>query len=80
VLPYGVSSFLPAMGMTNAQALAATTSVAADVCGIADTTGTIEAGKDADILAVAGNPLEDITAIHHVVAAYVRGRQPPHPD
>jgi imidazolonepropionase-like amidohydrolase len=35
----------------------------------ADTTGTIEAGKDADILAVAGNPLEDITAIHDVIAA-----------
>jgi imidazolonepropionase-like amidohydrolase len=80
VLPYGVSRFLPAIGMTNAEALIATTAVAAEVCGIADTTGTIEAGKDADIVAVAGNPLEDITAIHDVIAVYVRGRQAPHPD
>jgi imidazolonepropionase-like amidohydrolase len=79
VLPYGVSSFLPAIGMTNPQALTATTAVAAEVCGIADTTGTLEAGKDADILAVAGNPLQDITAIHNVIAVYARGKRAPHP-
>ena len=79
VLPYGVSSFLPAIGMTNPQALTATTAVAAEVCGIADTTGTLEAGKDADILAVAGNPLQDITAIHNVIAVYARGKSAPHP-
>jgi imidazolonepropionase-like amidohydrolase len=73
VLPHGVSGFLPRIGMTNAQALAATTSVPAEVCGIADTTGTLEAGKDADILAVGGNPLEDLTAIHNVVAVFARG-------
>lgn len=74
VLPYGVSKFLPAIGMTNAEALIATTSVAAEVAGVADATGTLEAGKDADILAVAGNPLDDVTAIHDVVAVYARGR------
>jgi imidazolonepropionase-like amidohydrolase len=79
VLPYGVSSFLPAIGMTNPQALTATTAVAAEVCGIADTTGTLEAGKDADILAVAGNPLQDITAIHNVIAVYARGTRAPRP-
>jgi imidazolonepropionase-like amidohydrolase len=80
VLPYGVSSFLPAIGMTNAQALTATTAIAAQVCGIAATTGSLEPGKDADILAVAGNPLEDIASIHHVIAVYIRGRPVPHPD
>lgn len=75
VLPYGVSHFLPGIGMTNTEALVATTSVAAEVCGIADATGTLEPGKDADILAVAGNPLADITAIHDVVAVYTRGRR-----
>jgi imidazolonepropionase-like amidohydrolase len=59
--------------MTNAQALAAVTAVAAGVCGIADTTGTLEPGKDADIMAVAGNPLEDIAAVHDVVAVFARG-------
>jgi imidazolonepropionase-like amidohydrolase len=73
VLPHGVSGFLPRIGMTNAQALAATTSIPAEVCGIAEKTGTLEPGKDADILAVAGNPLEDLTAIHDVVAVFARG-------
>jgi imidazolonepropionase-like amidohydrolase len=80
VLPYGVSNFLPAIGMTNAQALTTTTAVAAEVCGIAQTTGTLETGKDADILAVAGNPLEDITAIHNVIATYARGKRAPQPN
>ncbi len=30
-------------------------------------TGTIEPGKFADIVAVTGNPLEDITVMEHVV-------------
>jgi imidazolonepropionase-like amidohydrolase len=72
-LPYGVSSFLPSLGMTNAEAITNVTAFAAEVCGIADRTGTLEPGKEADILAVAGNPLEDITAIHHVVAVFARG-------
>jgi imidazolonepropionase-like amidohydrolase len=75
VLPYGVSGFLPAIGMTNAQALTATTAIAAEVCGIAHTTGTLEPGKDADILAVAGNPLDDIAAIHDVTTVFVKGTQ-----
>ena len=79
VLPHGVSDFLPAIGMTNAQALTATTAVAAEVCGLADVTGTLEPGKDADILAVVGNPVEDITAIHAVAAVYARGRRAPRP-
>ena len=75
VLPYGVSDFLPSLGMTNAEALISATAVAADVCGIADRIGTLEPGKDADILVVAGNPLDDISVIHDVVAVFARGRQ-----
>ena len=74
-LPHGVSSFLPSIGMTNAEAITNVTAFAAEVCGIADLTGTLEPGKDADILAVAGNPLEDITAIHDVVAVFARGER-----
>lgn len=74
-LPHGISSFLPSIGMTNAEAIINVTAFAAEVCGIADRTGTLEPGKDADILAVAGNPLADITAIHDVVAVFARGRQ-----
>jgi imidazolonepropionase-like amidohydrolase len=73
-LPHGVSTFLPSIGMTNAEAIGNVTAFAAEVCRVDDRTGTLEAGKDADILVVAGNPLADITAIHDVVAVYARGR------
>jgi imidazolonepropionase-like amidohydrolase len=54
-------------GMTPAQALVAGTAKAADLLGIAADTGTLEAGKAADIVAVAGNPLENIEATEHPV-------------
>lgn len=54
-------------GMLPAQALMAATAKAADLLGIADETGTIAAGKDADIVAVPGNPLEDITVTEHPI-------------
>jgi imidazolonepropionase-like amidohydrolase len=73
VLRYGVSNF-PAIGMTNAEALRANTSVAADACGIAHRKGTISIGKDADLLAVAGNPLDDISSIEQVRAVFVKGK------
>jgi imidazolonepropionase-like amidohydrolase len=72
-LPHGVTTFLPLIGMTNAEALRNVTAVAAGACGIAGITGTLEVGKDADIIAVAGNPLDDLTALHDVVAVFARG-------
>jgi imidazolonepropionase-like amidohydrolase len=42
VLPYGVSGSLPAIGMTNAEALTAAIAVAAEVCGLASITGTLK--------------------------------------
>jgi imidazolonepropionase-like amidohydrolase len=77
VLPYGAVNFLPMLGMTNTEAIANLTAVAAEVCGIADRTGTIEAGKDADLLVVAGNPLADLAALHDIRAVYARGRPVP---
>jgi imidazolonepropionase-like amidohydrolase len=76
-LPHGVATFLPSLGMTNAEAITNVTAFAAEVCRIDDRTGTLEVGKDADILAVAGNPFEDITAIHNVVAVLARGKLVP---
>jgi imidazolonepropionase-like amidohydrolase len=42
------------------------TSLAAESLGLADTIGRIEPGYEADLVAVAGNPLDDITAVRAV--------------
>jgi imidazolonepropionase-like amidohydrolase len=39
---------------------------AAELIGIADRAGTLEPGKWADIIAVAGNPLDDVTVLEDV--------------
>ena len=48
-------------------AIISATSRAAEALGLADQIGTISAGFEADLVAVAGNPLEDITAVRDVV-------------
>jgi imidazolonepropionase-like amidohydrolase len=49
--------------MTPAQALATATTTAAEVLGMADRIGKIAPGSFADLVAVRGNPLEDIAAV-----------------
>ncbi len=66
-------ALMVANGMTNAQSLMAGTASAADLLGIADKTGTLQAGKDADIVAVPGNPLNEITATSHPVLVMKQG-------
>lgn len=53
-------------GMTPMQAIQSATRNAADLLDMSDRVGTIEAGKLADIVAVPGNPLTDITAMERV--------------
>jgi imidazolonepropionase-like amidohydrolase len=48
-------------GATSWQALLAATRHAAELCGVGDELGTIEPGKIADLIVVAGNPLEQIS-------------------
>jgi imidazolonepropionase-like amidohydrolase len=54
-------------GMTPAQALKSGTSVAADLLGLSARIGTLETGKEADIVAVPGNPLDDIKVTQSVL-------------
>jgi imidazolonepropionase-like amidohydrolase len=54
-------------GMTPMQAIQAGTRVGAELLGWEDRVGTIEAGKLADIVAVAGDPLEDISELERVM-------------
>ena len=53
-------------GMTPLQAIRSGTVVAAELLGWSDKTGTIEAGKWADLVAVTGDPLKDITELERV--------------
>lgn len=53
-------------GMTPALAIRAATVTAADLLGMKDSLGTVEAGKLADIVAVPGDPLEDVSVMEKV--------------
>ena len=52
-------------GLTPMQALVAGTSSASKLLGWTDRVGTLAAGKLADVVAVPGDPLKDITATEH---------------
>lgn len=54
------------LGATAMQVIVTATSNAADLIGISADAGTVEAGKWADIIAVPGDPLADITALECV--------------
>jgi len=53
-------------GMTPEQALRSATVMGAELLGWSDRLGTLEAGKLADIVAVPGDPLEDVTRLERV--------------
>jgi imidazolonepropionase-like amidohydrolase len=53
-------------GLTPAEALRAATTDAARLLGLEGKVGEIKPGEFADIVAVAGDPLKDITAVEHV--------------
>jgi imidazolonepropionase-like amidohydrolase len=53
-------------GMTPTAAIHAATVNAADLLGLRDQIGTLETGKAADLIAVAGDPLQDVTTLKRV--------------
>ncbi len=61
-----------ANGLTKEEALGAITLNAAKILGIADVTGSIEAGKDANIVVSEGDILDMKTSI--ITNAFIRGR------
>ena len=60
-------------GMPPVEAIKAATVNAADLLGLANEVGTIEAGKSADIIAVSGDPLSDVTVLKKVDFVMARG-------
>jgi imidazolonepropionase-like amidohydrolase len=67
-------SLMAKYGMSPIEVLKSATSVAADLLGIENETGTIESGKSADIIAFSGDPLKDISAIEHVKFVMKEGK------
>lgn len=70
VYPHGLNAHEFAvyvrLGMTPIQAIRTATLNAADLLGWSDKVGSIEAGKWADIVAVDGDPISDITTLQQV--------------
>ena len=56
-----------ALGQSPMQAIESATRLAAEAIGWGDRVGTIEPGRFADLIAVAGDPLADITELERVV-------------
>jgi imidazolonepropionase-like amidohydrolase len=74
VLPHALSDFVDS-GMTAIEGLRALTRVAARACGVADRKGKLAAGFDADLVAVAGDPLNDPAALTAVVRVWRAGNE-----
>ena len=71
VYPHGLNAhelevYVVDYGMSPLKALQTATLNAADLMGWTDRTGSVDAGKWADLIAVDGNPLEDIRLLQHV--------------
>lgn len=68
--PHGTQAkefeYMVRFGMSPAQALQSATSTAAELMGWQDRIGSVEKGKFADLIAVSGDPLTDITELERV--------------
>ena len=62
-------------GLTPMQAIVSATGDAARCMGVADRLGTLQAGKAADFLVLAKNPLDDIRASHTIESVWIAGAQ-----
>jgi len=78
VYPHGMNAgefrLLVERGMKPAEALMAGTSVDAELLGLSDRLGTLQAGKIADVVATPGDPTKDIRETEHVFFVMKEGR------
>jgi imidazolonepropionase-like amidohydrolase len=82
IKPHDVLRHAPAMlhgqlGLSPADTLRMVTSAAAEVIGLGHRKGRIAPGFDADILAVDGDPVADLAALHRIRAVYAGGTAVP---
>jgi imidazolonepropionase-like amidohydrolase len=76
-MPYEVRAHVE-VGIDPHAALMAATANAARACGLHDRIGTLAAGMEADILAVDGNPLAEVTALERPALIMKAGRRYDH--
>ena len=62
-------------GYSHMQGVLSVTKWAAEALGVDDTVGTLEPGKQADILVVDGNPAENVNALWDVQNVYFKGEK-----
>jgi len=78
VCPFGVAAkqfaFMVRYGMTPLQAIQAATVNAADLIGHRELFGSVTPGKSADIIAVHGDPLADVSTLEHVSFVMKEGK------
>jgi len=78
VYPHGLNArefaVMVKLGMTPMQSIQAATVNAADLLGWSDRVGSIEAGRFADIIAVNGDPIADVTVLEHVAFVMKSGQ------
>ena len=71
VYPHGLNArefaVMVKLGLTPMQSIQAATVNAADLLGWSDRVGSIESGRFADIVAVSGDPIQDVTQLEHPV-------------
>lgn len=66
--------FAASAGLTNEEALAAITVSAAELCGLGGRAGVVAPGAYADLVAVAGNPLQDLRTLQRARVVLKGGR------
>jgi imidazolonepropionase-like amidohydrolase len=70
VYPHGGNAkqfaYMVKYGLTPVQAIQSATVNAADLLGWSDQVGSLEPGRFADLIAVEGDPLKDVTTLEHV--------------
>ena len=78
VCPHGINArqfaYMVKYGMTPMQAIQSATSNAADLLGKSNLLGSLQPGRYADIIAVSGNPLEDIRLLENVKFVMKEGK------
>jgi imidazolonepropionase-like amidohydrolase len=78
LVPHGAYAYglegLAESGMPNSEIIVAATQRAAEALGVVAITGTLEAGKEADLIGLAGDPNIDLTTLRSPECVVARGK------